>query len=144
MALYIVGIALIYRPYYLDYYSEAVGGPGQVYRHQTFEISWWGEGLFQGYDYLNQAVQSGQRVLILTSPDFSRNKLNPTIDRVGSSEYADNYTGNQDFDYIMTNPGYFWFKPKVLKSQIQLAHYDKVYTVNYHGAELAVVYKKVR
>ena len=47
------------HPYYLDYYSEVLGGAGTVYRLAWFETGWWGEGLDRAFDWLNANAKAG-------------------------------------------------------------------------------------
>ncbi len=62
LALYL-GITLVrVHPYYLDYYSELVGGPAQVARSGFAETAWWGEGVAEAVDYVNAHAAPGARV----------------------------------------------------------------------------------
>jgi hypothetical protein len=50
------------HPYYLDYYGEHVGGPAGVAEHRLFEVGWWGEGIADAVDYVNEHAAAGARV----------------------------------------------------------------------------------
>jgi hypothetical protein len=50
------------HPYYLDYYGELTGGPGEVSRARRFETAWWGEGLELAVDYVNRHAAPRARV----------------------------------------------------------------------------------
>ena len=51
------------HPYYLDYYGEQVGGPSRVAAKKSFEIAWWGEGIADAIDHVNEHAAPGARVL---------------------------------------------------------------------------------
>jgi hypothetical protein len=50
------------HPYYLDYYGEQVGGPARVAERKMFEVAWWGEGIADAVDHVNQHAAPGARV----------------------------------------------------------------------------------
>jgi 4-amino-4-deoxy-L-arabinose transferase-like glycosyltransferase len=50
------------HPYYLDYFGEQVGGPGTVARHGWFETAWWGEGVADAVEYVNDHAAPAARV----------------------------------------------------------------------------------
>ena len=50
------------HPYYLDYYGEHVGGPTGVAERSWFEVAWWGEGIADAIDYVNEHAKEGARV----------------------------------------------------------------------------------
>jgi hypothetical protein len=49
-------------PYYLDYFGEHVGGPGNVARAGLFETAWWGEGVDRAVAYVNEHAAANARV----------------------------------------------------------------------------------
>jgi 4-amino-4-deoxy-L-arabinose transferase-like glycosyltransferase len=51
---YLAVALVLIHPYYLDYFGEQVGGPGNVAAHQWFETAWWGEGVDRAVDYVNE------------------------------------------------------------------------------------------
>ncbi|HTJ46855.1 MAG TPA: glycosyltransferase family 39 protein [Kofleriaceae bacterium] len=62
LALYLAITCVRVAPYYLDYYSEAFGGPSGVAADQRFVISWWGEGVDDAVAYVNAHAAPGARV----------------------------------------------------------------------------------
>lgn len=61
-ALYLTIVCIRIHPYYLDYYGEQVGGPKAVAAAKRFEIAWWGEGMNEALDYLNEHAEPSARV----------------------------------------------------------------------------------
>jgi 4-amino-4-deoxy-L-arabinose transferase-like glycosyltransferase len=62
LTLYLVVTCARIHPYYLDYYGEQVGGPAAAARGRLFEIGWWGEGVADAVEYVNQHAAPGARV----------------------------------------------------------------------------------
>jgi 4-amino-4-deoxy-L-arabinose transferase-like glycosyltransferase len=62
LCLYMAIVCLRIHPFYLDYYGEQVGGPAKVAAAKSFEIAWWGEGMNEALDYLNDKAEPGDRV----------------------------------------------------------------------------------
>jgi 4-amino-4-deoxy-L-arabinose transferase-like glycosyltransferase len=62
LAAYLAITSVRVAPYYLDYYSEAFGGPAGVADDKRFVISWWGEGLDDAVAYVNDHAAPGARV----------------------------------------------------------------------------------
>lgn len=62
LVLYLAVVCWRIHPYYLDYYGEQVGGPAAVERDRRFEVGWWGEGLADAVEYINQHAAPGARV----------------------------------------------------------------------------------
>jgi 4-amino-4-deoxy-L-arabinose transferase-like glycosyltransferase len=62
LAGYLAVACLRVRPYYLDYYSEIVGGPTGAAHGRRFAIAWWGEGLDDAIAYVNAHAAPGARV----------------------------------------------------------------------------------
>ena len=62
LAVYLAIADLRVAPYYLDYYSEAFGGPAGVADDKRFVISWWGEGVDDAVDYVNEHAAPGAKI----------------------------------------------------------------------------------
>jgi 4-amino-4-deoxy-L-arabinose transferase-like glycosyltransferase len=62
LCLYMAIVCVRIHPFYLDYYGEHVGGPSRVAEKKNFEIAWWGEGMNEALDYLNEKAEPGDRV----------------------------------------------------------------------------------
>jgi len=141
VVLYLLTSCLLIHPYYLDYYSEIVGGPKRVYEKKTFEISWWGEGIDTAYKYLNENAPSGSKILVLTSPDYSHEKLRSDLVYVKVKQFQEN-PGENDFDYIVTNAAFYWYKPLDQFTNGLISNYQILYQVKAQGAPIAEVYQK--
>lgn len=58
-----LGVTLVrVHPYFLDYYGEHVGGPGEVWRRGWFETAWWGEGVDRAVAHVNANAAPNARV----------------------------------------------------------------------------------
>ncbi len=58
-----LAVALVQiHPYYLDYFGEQVGGPGNVAENKWFETAWWGEGVDRAVDYVNEHAAPNAKV----------------------------------------------------------------------------------
>ena len=68
LAVYVSLSALRVHPYYLDYYSELVGGAGEVQRKRSFETAWWGEGLQAATDYVDRVAPAGATIWLHAEP----------------------------------------------------------------------------
>ena len=62
LALYLAITCVRVAPYYLDYYSEIFGGPSAVAADKRFVVSWWGEGMADAVDYVNEHAAPGAKV----------------------------------------------------------------------------------
>lgn len=65
---YLINVDRRACPYYLDYYAEQVGGPRAVQDRRLFELGWWGEGLGEAVDWLNDHARNGAAVGRLVEP----------------------------------------------------------------------------
>ncbi len=55
-------------PYDIDYFNEAVGGPKQAQARRRFDVGWWGEGLADAVEYINDNARPGAAVARLVQP----------------------------------------------------------------------------
>jgi 4-amino-4-deoxy-L-arabinose transferase-like glycosyltransferase len=65
---YLARATLIVSPYELDYFGEQVGGVSNVAQKHWFEVGWWGEGIGEAVEWLNDHVPSGAKVARLVVP----------------------------------------------------------------------------
>lgn len=137
--IYLLIISVLIYPYYLDYYSETVGGTKTVYEKRSFEIGWWGEGLEQGYRYLNNNANADQRVLVLVYPDYSNERIADHIQATVAKQVINKDVTDLNFDYIITNPAYYWYHPIPI---VNLNDYQVAYEVKAMSAPIATVYKR--
>lgn len=93
---YLAVTCLVIHPYYLDYYNEIVGGPGNVYKHKWFEIGWWGEGIKEAVDYLNKDASPNSCVQFKVSPRHEipplRSFLRSYSYLIYAAEFADRFS----------------------------------------------------
>ena len=65
---YLGFVNLRIQPFQLDYYNEVVGGPSEVSRKRWFEIGWWGEGIDDAVDFINDRARKDDAVARLVFP----------------------------------------------------------------------------
>ena len=59
-----------YHPYYLDYFNEFIGGPRQA-AEKGIAVGYWGEGVKEAVDHLNEVAEPGATVRFAVSePTF--------------------------------------------------------------------------
>lgn len=139
---YLFFSCLLVHPYYLDYYSETVGGVKNVYQKKSFEIGWWGEGLDSAYRYLDKFDLKDKRILVLAYPDFSKNKFAQNADITGYSQITHKETNDFDFDYIVTDPAFYWYKPLDEVKEINWNNYVIDHQIMANNVPITTVYKK--
>ena len=117
------------NPYQLDYFNILVGGPRNVYNHKLFEINWWGEGIYEAVEWVNQNAPEGAGVNaafipLHVAPNF-RSDLNYSA-------------GTIDREYVITNTYAQWYQ----KLTIDPNEYQPVYVVSSSGAPLVTVFQR--
>lgn len=128
---YLVIVAARIHPYYLDYYGEQVGGPATVGPTRRFELGWWGEGIAEAVDYVNQHAPHGARVFRAVQPNhvtWLRGDLWPVLEAPRARP--------ADADYILYNRAADPFGTFVIPPAARLVH-----EVTAQGAVLARVYR---
>ncbi len=121
--LYTMSAALSVHPYYLDYYSELVGGPEQVERKRWFEIAWWGEGIGEAVRYLDRVAPQNARVFVFANPRHVIT-LRPDL------QWAD----NDSADFILYN--------RLFNPPLHAPRHRIGYVVRAGGAPLCWVYER--
>lgn len=139
---YLFFSCLLIHPYYLDYYSETVGGTKKVYENKTFEIGWWGEGLDAAYDYLKTQNLTDKRILVLAYPDFSKNKFAGAADLTSYTQIVNKDTTDYNFDYIVTNPAFYWYRLLSNIKEINWNNYEVAHEVKANSVPIVTIYKK--
>jgi hypothetical protein len=89
--IYLAAIDAWIHPFYLDYFNEAVGGPGTVFRRRMFETGWWGEGLNKTIPFLNAEAPKGASYALKGLVNHTMEDLREDLQKVDS-----------DADYIIT------------------------------------------
>jgi hypothetical protein len=56
------------EPYQLDYYAEHVGGTETVHARRWFETGWWGEGIAEAVEFINEEYARGEAVARVVVP----------------------------------------------------------------------------
>jgi 4-amino-4-deoxy-L-arabinose transferase-like glycosyltransferase len=123
LGLYVFYCGLSVHPYYLDYYSEIVGGPKRVADKHWFEIAWWGEGLKEASSYVDRVARQGARVKIDANP---RHTITLRPDLV--------WTEDSMADYIIYN--------QLFTGPAHAPKHRIAYVVRAAGAPLVWVYER--
>ncbi len=111
------------HPYYLDYYSELVGGTGTVYDKSLFEVGWWGEGMDKAYEFVNEEAESGA-----------------TWDVIGVVNHTSDML-RDDLVYDPESPQYL-IKAYISPREVQRKGYTEVFKVEVASAPLVIVYQR--
>lgn len=140
LIIYLIYASFTIHPYYLDYYSELVGGASKVYQEKSYEIGWWGEGLEDAYKYVNQVASPKDKVLSLVFPDNSGEYLDWQLDKYNlNSVSSKKNTELSEFKYIITNPAFYWYRP--LSNYINIDDYEVIHEIKIQSASLVTIYK---
>ena len=120
--IYLAAIDAWIHPFYLDYFNEAVGGPGTVFKRRMFETGWWGEGLNKTIPYLNKDAPKGASYSLKGLVNHTMGDLRSDLKKVDS-----------DADYIVTTE----IDPKTKPPD----DYEVVKIVSAGGAPIVEVFK---
>ncbi len=155
---YLLITAALVSSYYLDYYNVIAGGPQNVQEHKLFKFSWWGEGIKESMDWVNDNAPSGSTILMMTYPEDQANTMYftdgmryiyPWLSKGGANkEY--NFTREPPLtfngesrqfspDYVIINPAV----TELLNITFNDSSYSVVYTSKIQGAPLVTVYKNM-
>jgi len=122
--LYTAWQASTVHPYYLDYYSEAVGGTYPSWKHRRFEVGWWGEGMNVAVDYVNTNADPGDTWECYGVVNHTVDGIRTDISRV-----------KKNAKWLIT--GYVSDGREVRKG------YEEVHRVELQNAPLAIVYRRL-
>lgn len=133
VVVYLFLILLKVKPYYLDYFNEAVGGNKNVYEKKLFQMGWWGQGIGEAAYYISRsegknvtvAVDGGQPMIVM-----------PNLKNISAVDY----NTNKNADYVIVpyfNVARLWFPEHEL-----IGKYEVVHTVTVDSVPLVKVYKK--
>ncbi len=109
------------HPYYVDYYSEAVGGTERVFRKSMFEVGWWGEGMDRAYTYVNDHAPEGA-----------------TWDVIGVVNHTSDML-RDDLEYNPDRPEWL-VKAYLTPAEVVREGYEEVFRVEVDSAPLVIVY----
>jgi 4-amino-4-deoxy-L-arabinose transferase-like glycosyltransferase len=127
-------LASVY-PYYLDYYNELVGGPAGAYENSSFEVGYWGEGIYDSVMYIEAHAKPGSTVLV-TMP-------NQWVNVYGKNETyilpSGEVCANDTVDYIINN-AYFERHGSL---SFNRSDYGLIYETKVQGVPLVKVYGKI-
>jgi hypothetical protein len=161
---YMAASLAIVHPYYLDYYNEIAGGPGNVYASKMLIVGYWGEGLSAAMDYVNQNAGPGSTLRVYAEPMHVLPPARPDIKMLDA--FVPNYVyenglvdtskyyqcspngwciyepdkNDTKADYVITNTYYEWYMDPGISQK--LSGYSKVFSADVLGAGLAAVYKR--
>lgn len=127
--------ALIYHPYYWDYYNTFVGGPSGVYQNRLFDFGYWGEGLRDGMNYLYESNQSGEnkKVYLKVLPVHV---LPPYRNGLAYTDII------EKADYVIINPAGEWLNQTNYLDYDFPEHFDIVFEETIMDAPIVRVYKR--
>lgn len=120
-AVYLLISGWLVHPYYLDYYSEAVGGTDTAFEKSWFEVGWWGEGQAEAYRYLNEHAGKGATYDVIGMVNHTADVLRP------------------DMAYRQKKPD-FLVRNYLTPSELAQDGYVEVFRVSVDNAPIVVVY----
>lgn len=144
--IYLFFLALSVHPYYLDFFNEVVGGPkGAVER--GISLMWWGEGVKEAVDFVNQTAPQGSTFqsavvplhamprlrgdLVRLKPIIAAHMVNEIPWRDEPGTYLLGIDRTKMADYLV-----------VYNVGVAIPEeYEEVYASKVSGAELATVYR---
>lgn len=139
------------HPYYLDYYNELTGGPGNVYEMRLFNIGWQGEGIDKSVEYLNSFAIKGSTVEFHVVPSHTEHKLRPDLIEVNpiaegkllrlSEIKLDHQLHSAD--YVVVNTYFDWYINQSFRKIVEENSYELVEVIDVQGATLVWIYKKI-
>ena len=123
-ALYLAWQCVSVHPYYLDYYSETVGGTQTVWKKSLFDVGWWGEGMDRAFDYVNEKAPPGAtwdlNAVVTHTSDVLRS----------------------DLVNDPTKPDYF-IKANLTPGEVAREGYVEEFRVEVDAAPIVIVYRRV-
>ena len=155
--IYLLVTAALVSPYYLDYYNAVAGGPQNVQEHKLFLFSWWGEGISESMEWVDNNARPGSTVMMLVEPEDPANTgfftgsmryIYPWMSKTNGANKAYNFTAEPymiptDNGSIAVVPDYVVFNAEItyqLDITFNDTAYDLVYTPVVEGAPLVYVY----
>jgi 4-amino-4-deoxy-L-arabinose transferase and related glycosyltransferases of PMT family len=156
---YLLITAASVSPYYLDYYNVLSGGPQNVQEHKLFKFSWWGEGIKESMDWVNDNAKPGSTIMMMTYPEDKANTMYfndgmsyiyPLFSSTGSVNKEYNFTREPSInfngetrqvspDYVIINQA----MTDLLNITFSDSSYRVIYTSKVGGAPLVTVYKNM-
>jgi len=119
---YLVFLAVIYHPFYMDYYNSFAGGPKNVYEKRLFDFGYWGEGLRSAFRYLSDIADDKPiTVYYITVPLHVTPDVSSNLHKIGQIEAA---------DYVIINPTGEWIDDVSYLNFGFPEHFDLVYYEN--------------
>lgn len=134
VAAYLIILAIVFHPYYLNYFNILIGGPQYVSRHHLFNIGYYGDGIKEATEYVNKVAPAGARVRFEIIPDDA-----PYLDRPRLVRY--------DFDgadYLIVNSNLYNDPDKTAVVQAILPAYNEIYSIKANGAPFVWIYKIIK
>ncbi|MBM3304012.1 MAG: hypothetical protein FJY76_02855, partial [Candidatus Aenigmarchaeota archaeon] len=151
---YLLAVDVSVHPYYLDYYNELVGGPGNVYNNHMFAIGQWGEGIGEAAFWLNSNAKPNSTVQYFVQPRHavpfpSRMRadltdITPFIPKYISGTENINWDMTNvtpEADYLVENTFFRLYMNESFHADIA-GSYELIKTIDVQGAPLAWVYTR--
>lgn len=132
---YLLVINLKIHPYYLNYYNELVGGAKGVAAKNWFDLGFYGEGIKEATEFVNQTAPNGSIIHYEVIPDDA-----PYLDRPRLIRYDAIRDRERGFDYLIINQNAL--KNEQKRRVSEAPGLEKIYAVKADGAEFAWVYKR--
>lgn len=156
--IYLLITAAFICPYYLDYYNGIVGGPQNVQEHKLFKFSWWGEGIKESMDWVNDHARQGSTVMMLATPEDPANTqfftgdmryIYPWMSQTDGKNKEYNFTarpyvinsGNETVQMVPDYVIYNFEMKELLNITFNDTSYTEVYSPKAGGAPLVYVYR---
>ena len=126
--------AILFFPYYLDYFNFASGGPKAAYEYNRFDIGWWGEGGLAAVRFINKTLPNQATIKINFLPFHVLPKFRSDLILV-----RDN---NKEADYILTNVFSQNYGPTANLKNYKLIFEESTPLLKSFSASLVHVYRR--
>jgi len=150
--IYMAVTVISIHPFYLDYYSESVGGPENVYNNKLFAIGQWGDGIGTAAYWLNENADADSTVQFFVMPRHvippirtDIEDLTPFVPKyLSETEENENWVMTDvkpEAKYIVENT-YFRFYLNTTFHELISNDYTLIHTVKAEGAPLVWIYER--
>lgn len=151
LAAYMIMTLAAVHPFYITYYNEIVGGPGNVYDGKIMVVGFQGEGIHEAVEYVNSVAPEDSTIEFHSVPVHVTGNLredvidvNPPTDKeyLRLSEIREPDSEVHGADFVVENTNFRWYYDAGLSENLASSGYVLDKTIEVNGAELAWVYRK--